>query len=275
MMSYSNLRAIEWKGKKWQVVDGRHLLLVTCHLLLASLFLVGCQRQGETWQRVEETGVLRVGLDPTFPPFETAVPDDVFGLDVDLAEAIAADLGLEVQFTYFGYDGLYDALLTGQVDVLASALVIIPERERDFSYSDPYFNAGEILVVPVESDVAGMVDLNGRSVAVELGAYGHVEATNWTKRLADLTVVPFPSPEEALTAVIDGQADAVLIDSVSGRLFIRDEPRLQRVAEPVTIEPYALVVRDADSELLDKLNASLARLAASGELAKIISEWVG
>lgn len=242
---------------------------------LCSIVLVACQRQGKTWTRIQESGVLRVGLDPTFPPFETAVSDgSVFGLDVDLATAIAEDLGLEVQFTYFGYDGLYDALLTGQVDVLASALVIAPERERDFSYSDSYFNAGEILIVPVESDVVEMADLNGRSVAVELGAYGHVEATNWTKRLDALTVLPYASPEEALTAVLEAQADAVLIDSVSGRLYLRNEPRLRRVAEPVTVEPYALVVREDDTQLLENLNQSLERLMKSGQLENIIAEWL-
>lgn len=247
------------------------LFLLCCFFLLAA-----CGGRGETWQRIQETGVLRVGLDPTFPPFETAdSKGGVFGLDVDLAEALAAELGLEVSFVYFGYDGLYDALLTGQVDVLASALVVAPERERDFSYSESYFNAGEILIVPTESDVASLVDMNGRSVAVELGAYGHVEATTWTKRLPDLTVLPFPSPEEALTAVVAGEADAVLIDSVSGRLFLRDEPRLKRVAEPVTVEPYALVVREDDTDLLTNLNQALMTFQQSGQLDQIIAKWIG
>lgn len=238
--------------------------------------LVACVAQGDAWARVEEEGVLRVGVDPTFPPF--AVVDEhgnPFGLDVDLARAVAADLGVAAHFVYFGYDGLYDALLTGQVDVLASALVVAPERRKDFDYSESYFNAGEILLVPADSVVAEMGDLNGRSLAVELGAYGHVEATTWAKRLPSLTVLPFSSPQEALTAVAEGQADAGLVDSVSGRLFLRDEPRLRRVAEPVTVEPYALVVRIDDQQLLQKLNESLARLESNGTLAGIVAEWVG
>lgn len=248
-----------------------------CVFVFAAIFLVtSCGAQGDTWARVEETGVLRVGIDPTFPPFEVVDENgNPFGLDVDLLRAVAADLGVEAQFAYFGYDGLYDALLTGQVDVLASALVVVPERRKDFDYSDSYFNAGEILLVPAESRVEGMADLNGRSLAVELGAYGHVEATTWAKRLPSLTVLPFPSPQEALTAVAEGQADAGLVDSVSGRLFLRDEPRLRRVAEPVTVEPYALVVRIDDQLLLQKLNESLARLESSGALSGIVSQWVG
>jgi polar amino acid transport system substrate-binding protein len=159
-------------------------------LILAFIFLQsGCKPTDDSWERVKEAGILRVGLDPTYPPFEVDDGSGVAGLDVDLAKAIANDLGLEVQFVYFGYDGLYDALATQQVDVLISALVIIPERTRDFSYGEPYFDAGEILIVPAENEtIATMADLGGRTVAVELGSLGHVETIEWAKRVADLAI---------------------------------------------------------------------------------------
>jgi arginine/lysine/histidine transporter system substrate-binding protein len=248
------------------------LVLVALLLLLA-----GCRREEATWQRIQQTGVLRVGLDPTFPPFETADGVPLQGLDVDLAEAIAADLGLTVEFVYFGYDGLYDALTTERVDVLISALVIMVERTRDFAYSDPYFNAGEILIVPAGSPVAEMADLANRSLAVELGAQGHVEATIWERRLTDLTILPYNTPNEAITAVAQNEADAALIDAVSGRLFLRGQPqhRLTYLPEPITVEPYALVVRREDERLLDELNDSLGRLRQSGQLEQIIEKWLG
>jgi ABC-type amino acid transport substrate-binding protein len=138
------------------------------------LWQIGCATADDSWERVQTAGVLRVGLDPTYPPFEV---DDgsgnLVGLDVDLAKAIADDLGLEVQFVYFGYDGLYDALATEQVDVLISALVIIPERTRDFSYSEPYFNAGEILIVPANNEtITSMADLGGQTAGGGVGQPG-------------------------------------------------------------------------------------------------------
>lgn len=245
-------------------------------LFIMVVALVGCDGKGDSWERIAANGVLRVGLDPTYPPFEVADDDGVRGLDVDLARALAGDLGLEAEFVYFGYDGLYDALSTGQVDVLLSALVVMPERTRDFAYSEPYFNAGEVLIVPAGSgSIERMADLNGHTLAVELGARGHVEATAWEKRLPDLTVRSYPSPDEALTAVANGAADAALIDSVSGRLFVAGEPRLQRAPTPVTVEPYAIVVRIEDEILLARLNQSLAHLAETGELDEIIARWLG
>jgi polar amino acid transport system substrate-binding protein len=248
---------------------------------LAFLLLVasGCRLNSSTWERIERDGVLRIGLDPTYPPFEVTSETTVVGLDVDLANALAGELGLRSEFVYFGYDGLYDALATEQVDVLISALVIVPGRTRDFAYSEPYFNAGEILIIPAESgDISGMADLNGRLLAVELGAQGHVEGTQWTKRLVDLTIQPYGSAKEALTAVSSGQADAALVDNIGGRLYLSEQPTeqvpLKIVSPPVTVEPYALVVRIEDEMLLEKINEALDSLTSSGQLDLIIQRWL-
>lgn len=243
-------------------------------VLICSLF--ACQSKEDAWERIAQSGVLRVGLDPTYPPFELAEGESLTGLDVDLARAIGDELGLKVEFTYFGYDGLYDALATKQVDLLISGLVLAPERTRLVAYSESYFNAGEILIVPEDNtDIGGPADLNGRLLAVELGAQGHVEATNLARRLPELKVQPYNSSEEALAAVATGQADAVLIDAISGRLYLMGNPGLKRILEPVTVEPFAMVVRIEDEMLLQKINDSLSSLQKSGQFDEIISLWLG
>ena len=200
----------------------------------------------------------------------------MFGLDVDLARAITADLGLTPEFVLFGYDGLYDALGTGQVDVLISGMVIIPERTKNFVYSEPYFNAGQILVTRPDTAVLQTpADLNNHTLAVELGAQGHVEAITWSRRLANLTIIPYNTPDEALTAVLQHEADAALVDSISGRLFMMTSSGLARGETAVTIEPFALVTRTEDELLLEKLNQSLEKLQASGQLEQIIADWLG
>jgi len=259
----------EIKGAKLRFTV--HVLRFTFFLLL----LTACKTENPTWERIERDGVLRVGVDPTYPPFEIVDDSGLRGLDVDLAHALAADLGLAVEFVYFGYDGLYDALATGQVDVLISALVIVPGQMRDFAYSEPYFNAGEILIVPVdEMGIEGMVDLDGRILAVELGALGHVEANGWSRRLTNLTIQPHSSAAEAVTAVAQSQADAAIVDAISGRLALMEWPSLKRIPEPVTVEPFALVVRIDDERLLENLDASLENLNETGQLNAIIANWL-
>ncbi|MCP4361697.1 MAG: amino acid ABC transporter substrate-binding protein [Chloroflexi bacterium] len=245
-------------------------------ILCGLLFPNACRPQDVTWQQIQESGILRVGLDPTYPPFETAAENNIYGFDIDLANALAQELGLQAEFVLFGYDGLYDALGTKQVDVLISALVIIPERTRDFAYSKPYFNAGEILIVPLNNQtILEMADMNDRTLAVELGALGHVEAITWAKRLPDLTVVPYPSADEALSAVSAGNTDAALVDAISGHLYLQNEPRLKRVTEPITVEPFAIVTRIEDEKLQEQIDSSLAHLQQSDQLVKIHKRWLG
>lgn len=243
------------------------LSLIAIILLLPA----ACRANAESWQRIQASGVLRVGLDPTYPPFETADGGELRGIDVDLARAIGDELDLEVEFVYFGYDGLYDALATEQVDVLISALAIRPEQRRDFAYSEPYFNAGQLLVTRAgDAEISGMQDLAGRTLAVELGAQGHVTATEWQRRLPDLTVEPHQTPQEALDAVGHG-AHAALVDAISAHLYLAAHPTLQTLDPPITIEPFALVVRIEDERLLQELNQTLQTLTQNGVLQTIIT----
>lgn len=266
MMRCKVIRAIK-KGRVALAVAG----------LLGLVLLAGCRTGEDTWPQIEASGVLRVGVDPTFPPFAAADGPDTLGLDIDLARALAEELGLEPRFTHFGYDGLYDALATGQVDVLISALVVAPERTADVAYSDAYFDAGQVLIVTQGSAVAGMADLDRRTVAVELGALGHVEAQAWQRRLPGLAVMTVGSVDEALAAVAAAEADAALVDAVGGRLYLRDHPGsgLIRLDPPVATEPYAIAVRIGDRTLHSRLNEALALLAGSGRLEEIIGHWLG
>lgn len=253
----------------------RFPFFVFCFLFFVS---PGCRPVDDAWRRVEETAVLRIGVDPTYPPFAVADSNDVWGLDVDLAYALGAELGVTVSFAYFGFDGLYDALLTGQVDALLSALVVDSGRTRDFAYSDPYFNAGEVLVIrAAETEIVEWQDVNGRVLAVELGSLGHMEANRWDRRLSNLTVRPYDTAAAALQAVVQGDAAAALVDYASARLFGHEhsDAQLQRLPDPVTVRPYALVVRKADGRLLRHLNNALDRVQRSGQLDAILAKWLG
>lgn len=245
------------------------------------IMTVACgSSSGDSWQQIHEAGILRIGVDPTYPPFAFDDEGTLTGIDVDLGRALAAELGLEPQFTYFGYDGLYDALTTGQVDVLISALVIAPERTKDIAYTTPYFDAGLFLVAPASANPATeMSDLGGASLAVELGTLGHVEALQWQRRLAGLTIQTYSSLGEALDSLSAGENDAALVDYISARLYIRDHPiagaDLTYSSVPVVSEPYALAVRIEDRTLLAKLNDALGRLESSGRLHEIVESKLG
>lgn len=248
-------------------------MLLACAAVWTAL-LAACTSEATTWSRVQSSGILHVGLDPTFPPFEFTDGTTLQGIDVDLAEAIAADLDLEVAYSSFGYDGLYDALATGQVDVLISALVTDVTRTRDFAYSSGYINSGLVLISRSESLLDDYTKLTNHSVGVELGTTGHVEATKWQRQLPDLQSMIFQSADEALSAMVKGQVDAVVVDNVTARLFVGSQPEADLIVVPVTDEPYAMVVRTEDSRLLTELNRSLSNLGSSGRLDAILNTWL-
>ncbi len=268
-----------------------------CSLLIA---LSTCARPDDTWNRVLETGTLRVGMDASFPPFESVAADGALvGFDVALARELGQRLGVEVQFVAnLPYDGLYDALAVGAdrsqsgVDVIISALVVNPDRMADFAYSTSYFDAGQVLVVRPPSvppasggdeggGIEGMADLGGRTLAVEFGTRGDVEARKWAENVPDLTVVPCQTAAEALAAVAAGEADVALVDHVSALMAIGETPGVSEnpwglvvIGESVVEEPYAVAVRKENQRLLRAINEALADMEMDGTLDALVSRWL-
>ena len=199
------------------------------------------------------------------------------GDDVDLGREIAARLGVRAEFVAnLSYDGLYDALTAEQVDIVISALYVDPMRMADFAYSYSYFNAGQVLVVPVDrGEVREMADLSGRTLAVEWGSEGDVVARTWARRLTGMTVIPCQSVEEVLARVVAGEADAALVDHLSARLGIGQGLPLRVAGDPVTDEPYAIAVRRQDSALLRVVNEILTAMETDGTLSQLRRQWLG
>jgi ABC-type amino acid transport substrate-binding protein len=250
------------------------LLSVIC-CLLSIICCVGCRSVDDTWERVLESGVLRVGMDASFPPFEYVAADGALaGLDVDLSQELGQRLGVEVQFVAnLPYDGLYDALAVGRVDVVISALVVNPDRMADFAYSASYFDAGQVLVVPFGVGIEKMADLGDRALAVEFGTEGDLEARKWVRRLSGLTVIQHQTAKEAVAAVVAGQADAALVDHVSALAAIGPESGLVIVDKPVVEQLYAVAVYRDSHHLLWAIDETLSDMAADGTIEALVERW--
>lgn len=254
----------------------RSVTLVLAFLLFVSLAAILVLRadlfaRDRVWARVQRTGVWRVGLDPSFPPFEMVDAEGrVVGFDVDLAEAIAARWGVRATFVSIGFDGLIDAVRADRVDAVISAMPYDPLLTRDVRFSKPYFDAGWRVVVPLGSPITRLQELAGRRLAAEWGSEGHV----WGRRLRDrhpgLILMLKPTAEEVVTAVLNGEADAALLDGVMAR---RAATRLRGVDTPLTSEPYVIVVPRDASRLHARLNAALAALREEGTLLLLEQRW--
>lgn len=248
--------------------------------LLGAIWLVGRTLFGgrdPTWTRIQETGVWRVGMDPSFPPFENIDPatGQPVGFDVDLAQAIAAQWEVRAEFVGVGFDQLIDVVAAHRVDSAISALPIIDYRAKDVAFSAPYVEAGVILAVPSGSAIAGPDDLAGRRVAVEWGSAGDAQARAVQRESGgNVELVLRESVDAALGAVIAGDADAAIVDAVSLALFNRAGHDLIIVGESLQPAPYVVVVPVDAPDLLGAVNAALAALAADGTLATLKARWL-
>ncbi len=226
----------------------------------------------KTWERIQREGVLRVGMDASYPPFEIWDDEGLRGYDVDLALELGRRWGVEVKFANITFDGLYDALQVGRIDAIISALPYDPLLTQDVAYSYSYFNAGQALVVREgEEAIGGVEDLEGRTVGLELGSMGDLEARRLEQRMT-LTRRAYLTPHEALEAVKEGEVDAAIADVVSAYEFIREEGGL-RIVVQVTDDPYVIAVPFEALILLGEVNEAIVEWREDGFLERLKERW--
>lgn len=245
-------------------------------------WLVRAREDDGTLDRVQATGELRVGLDASFPPFESLdSAGNVVGFDADLARAIATSLGAEPVFVNVGFDGLYDALLAGRVDAVVSGLPYDPRRTQDVIYSQPYFNAGQVLVLRADDEAITQSDpgiptpelLNGRTVAVEWGSLADMEARRLKQTTGEMKTLAQPTAQDALNALAAGKAEAAIADAVSVYQFMGDRGGEVRIVETLTDEPYVIATRSRSRMLAQAIDDALTELSASGVLNTLRAKW--
>jgi ABC-type amino acid transport substrate-binding protein len=234
-----------------------------------------------TWTRIVGEGVFRIGIDPSFPPFEI---DDgkanLSGLDIALATEIVQDWSKEivtntirVEYVYTGYDGLYDALKAGQFDAILSALPYNSQKTEDVYFSHSYFNGGPLLVVREgDTKTRTFYDLANRRVGVELGSSGDAFARKWERRLKyDLR--EFDTPVDALSALGGNSIDAVLTDAITFDDYAKTTNGLKSVGDPLSDDLYVIATRKDTPTLLSRINAVIDAMKHDGRMERLQQEW--
>ncbi len=228
-----------------------------------------------TWQQMQRQQKWRVGMDPSFPPFEYLDANGApAGYDVDLARAIAAQWGMEAEIVAIGFDSLPDALRAAKIDSILSAYPYDERLTRDFAFSAPYFDAGLQLAVRPGSPVTNVDDLAGRRVAVEWGSLGDMVGRRLQRQGIAVEIVPYETPDDAVNAAAM-QADiaAVLIDNVSLRQAQGRGIALEAAGPILESSPYVIVAPIRATDLDAQLNAVLDTFRQDGTLAALEARW--
>jgi len=216
-------------------------------------------------------GTLTVGSDIPFPPFEFGKAPDYDGFDIDLVNAIAEDLGLEVDIQDTSFDTIFTDVAQGKFDMVASASTITPERQQTVNFSDPYYEAEQALLVPEGSDITSVEDLSGLTIGAQDGTTGEAYANEETDAGQ---VRGFPNGPAAIAALSNGQVEATIIDQPVAQDAIDKGQSGFEVATTIpTGELYGLAFSKKNTELLSAVNESMVKLKDDGGLTTIYQEW--
>jgi len=222
-----------------------------------------------------ELGTLTIGTNAEYPPFESV--DDqgaIVGFDPEIIAAIADAAGFDYELVNTRWDGIFVALSQGEFDAVISAATITDERRQTVDFSDPYFNAGQMIAVKKGSDITGPDDLvEGVRVGVQLGTTGDI----WASDNTSAEVVRYDEITLAFQALGNGDVDAVLNDGPTSADIIKANPQLDAtlVGEPFTDEFYGIAVRKNAPEVLNAINEGLAAIRESGTYDEIYQKWFG
>ena len=221
-----------------------------------------------------ELGVIKVGTNAEYPPFELVDENgNVIGFDIDVMNAIAKAAGFEVEFVNTRWDGIFVALASGEFQAVASAATITDERKQAVDFSDPYFNAGQVLVVKNGSDITSVDDLAGKKVGVQLGTTGDI----WASENTEAEMKRYDEVTLAFQALGNGDVDAIINDAPTSADILKANPEIggMIIGEPFTDEFYGIAVNKDRQDVLKAINEGLAAIRASGEYDEIYDKWLG
>ena len=227
-----------------------------------------------TMGRIQEDGVLNVGVKFDVPPFGLNNPQtgEVEGFDVDLANYIADRLGVEADFREATSDNRIPLLVDGTIDLILSTMTITEERDLEIDFSEPYYVANGDVLVPADSDIQSLDDLNGQRVCTALGST-YADTIEKEAPDADLRLVDLYS--ECFDQIQTGAVDAVSTDNVILTGMVIQDDTLQLLGLDYTTEPYGIGIPEGDTEFKQFVDESLAEYIDSGAWQEAYDEWVG
>lgn len=259
---------------KWGLIkNSREVNMKNFSLLFLSisLSLLGCTKVSHPTAKTE----LMVGSDAAYAPFESETSDkSVVGFDIDIVKAVADKAGLKIKIVNTPWEGLFNQLQSGDRDILISAITINDERKKVMDFSDPYFEAVQLIAVPMESKVKSLADLKSLKIGVQTGTSGDEIATKLVGK-SNPNVKRFEGIPLALQELTGGGVDAVIADNGVVNNFLANNAKTFKTIsdDGFSKEHYGIALKKGNSELMGKINGALAKIKADGTYDRIYKKY--
>ena len=222
--------------------------------------------------------VYTVGTDAAYAPFESQnEKGEIVGFDIDVAKAVAAKAGFELKFVNTPWEGIFAALGQGDRDMVVSAVTITDERKQTMDFSDPYFDAQQLIAVKQDSKTAKFADLKKLKVGVQTGTTGDEAVTKLLGK-ASTNIKRFESTPLAVKELESGGVDAVVADNGVIVHYVANNPggKFKMVADQEFVpEKYGIAMKKGNAELQALVNKGLAAIKADGTYDKIYTQYFG
>ena len=227
-------------------------------IALAAMLFVGCGKKNEK---------LTMLTNAAFAPFEYLDAEGkVAGVDVEVAQAIADELGYELEVVDMDFDGIPAAVQAGKGDLGVAGMSITEERMQYVDFSVPYVNTTILIVVNEDSAIATTDDLTGKTIGVQLGTTSDLFASD-----LDAEVARYKTSPDAIAELLNGKIDAVIMDEMPANDALKNNEGLKILDEPLTTEQYAIALAK-DSKLTETVNKVLEKLVADGTIDKLVEK---
>ncbi len=233
--------------------------------------------------KLAEPGVLTMGTNATFPPYEFYEGDKIVGIDTDLSAAIAEKLGLELKVVDMEFGALIGAVQSGKIDMCLAGMTVDPERAKNVDFSDSYATGIQAVIVAEGSDITSVDDLNAKLEAGEDFLIGTQESTTGyiysssapeDGGFGEEHVIAFSAGAAAVQALQQGKVDCVIIDIEPAKAFVEANEGLKLLDTEYVSEDYAIALPKDNAALQDAVNNALAELIEDGTVQKILDQYI-
>ena len=225
-----------------------------------------------------ESGKLHMSTNAAFPPYEMIAADGSFeGIDVEVAAAIAEKLGLELVVDDMGFDAALTAVQTGKSDIAMAGITVTDDRKEVMDFSDSYATGIQVVIVKEDSPIQTVDDLaNAEMIGCQKATTGYIYCSDTVENggYGEDHVTAYDTGALAVMALVNGQIDAVVIDSEPAKAFVAANEGLKILDTEFSVEDYAIAVGKGNSALLDATNNAMAELKADGTFQSIVDKYI-
>jgi len=220
--------------------------------------------------------VLTVAVDDTYPPMEFRDENnELVGLDIDFTEAIAAEMGVEVEYVIMGWDAIFAALVNDKYDCIISSVSTTKERQATIDFSIPYLANGQvIMVVPGDDSITTMADLAGKKVGVQFETTADIAAQKALETV-EFELVAQDDMTTVLAAMEAGKLDCIVADYAVAAGATAAKPDSFAISSvQLTNEPIAVAINKGNTELVEAVNAAITTISENGTLSAICIKYL-